>query len=173
MSSLTNVLDSIADCSSSESMDEEEGCTSLCSSSSSSYNNDDEESGSSYYFGETPKPVAPAARVWKYGEPPTTTTTANPPSKTNSNSTPGKKKKKRKHSSNNNTTPNSSKIHDHIMRRERLMQEEYEYRLHLLKRENETLSRRFRVFVLVAVALIFVGALGFAFVVCVRMLMSI
>eukprot|EP00581_Thalassiosira_minuscula_P000551 CAMPEP_0183748338 /NCGR_PEP_ID=MMETSP0737-20130205/67719_1 /TAXON_ID=385413 /ORGANISM="Thalassiosira miniscula, Strain CCMP1093" /LENGTH=721 /DNA_ID=CAMNT_0025984059 /DNA_START=752 /DNA_END=2917 /DNA_ORIENTATION=+ len=147
MSSLTTALHSIASCS-----DDDESSS-------------DEESGSSYYF-DRETPTATTARVWKYGEPPNT----NPhhPNKTptkNKSTTPRKKKK--------NKTSSSSSKHDQIMKRERLMQEEYEYRLHLLKNENEKLSKKFRVFVLVTVAFIFAGALAFALVVCVRMLMSI
>jgi len=58
------------------------------------------------------------------------------------------------------------------MRRERLLQEEYEYRLVKLKRENDRLSRRFRACVLVAVAGILAGGLAFAFAVCLRMLLA-
>lgn len=84
-------------------------------------------------------------RVWKYGEPPTT------------NATIDSKKKP---------------SHDRLMERERLLQEEYEFRLHKLKRENERLAKKFRLFVLVTVAFILVAALAFAFVVCIRMLLS-
>ena len=108
----------------------------------------DEESGS--YFQEQAKDQV----VWKYGEPPTATQTKHTP-------TPKKK----------NTS--SQRRKDSIMKRERLLQEEYEYRIHHLKKENEKLSRRFRIFVLVTVALIFCGALAFAFLVCIRMLMSL
>ena len=110
----------------------------------------DEETGS-YYFRQA------QPRVWKYGDSPTTDTMSK------KNSSLQKQRSK---------DATMSK-HDRIMRRERLLQEEYEYRLHSLKRENEKLSRKFRIFVLVAVALIFAGALAFAFVVCIRMLMSI
>ncbi len=86
------------------------------------------------------------ARVWKYGEPPTV---------------PDLAKKK--------TSPRR----DRVMRRERLLQEECDYRLHTFKRRHDAISKKFRVFVLVAVGIIFVGILGFAFAVCVRMLTSL
>ena len=59
------------------------------------------------------------------------------------------------------------------MERERLIQEEYEYRLRVLRSENERLGEKFRVFVLVTVGAVFAGALAFAFVVCIRMLLVI
>jgi len=112
----------------------------------------DEESGSSYYWRQQEQPN----KVWKYGDLPTTT------NNNNANKNPTNKKK----------APAKLSKHDRMMTRERLMQEEYEYRLHSLKRENEKLSKKFRVFVLVTVALIFAGALAFAFAICVKMLMS-
>ena len=145
MSSMSAALDSIASCSDEEAEDDEEDTY---------YSSDDEES---YYF----ENKEPTTRVWRYGDLPTTTTTANTRMSTSSSSPSAKKKKKK-----------LSK-HDVIMKRERILQEEYEYRLHSLKRENEKLSKRFRIFVLVTVALIFMGALAFALVVCFRMLMSI
>lgn len=99
-------------------------------------------------------------KVWSYGEPPITI------DRSNSNASLMKKlaaPKKHHHMSE----------HDLKMRRDRLLQEEYEYRLRALQREHANLSKKFRIFVLVTVAIIFTGALTFAFVVCVRMLMSI
>jgi len=58
------------------------------------------------------------------------------------------------------------------MQRERLIQEEYEFRLRSLKRENERLAKRFRLFVLVTVSTILIGAITFGFVVCIHMLLS-
>lgn len=107
----------------------------------------DELSNSSYQDNNTISngmtPIAPA-RVWKYGEPPTITDHAIKASK-----------------------------RDRVMRRERLLQEEYDYKLHDFKKRHEATSKRFRVFVLITVAIIFVGILGFAFAVCVRMLTSL
>eukprot|EP00585_Thalassiosira_rotula_P012514 CAMPEP_0196133420 /NCGR_PEP_ID=MMETSP0910-20130528/2654_1 /TAXON_ID=49265 /ORGANISM="Thalassiosira rotula, Strain GSO102" /LENGTH=732 /DNA_ID=CAMNT_0041393145 /DNA_START=180 /DNA_END=2378 /DNA_ORIENTATION=- len=159
MSSMSNALDSIVSCSD----DDEEDSS-------------DEESGSSYYFdhdddarawrNHDDKTPAATARVWKYGEPPTNPI---PTKKTSASSYSSQTTKKKKTKSSSISTSK----HDRIMKRERLLQEEYEYRLRTLKKENEKLSKRFRVFVLVAVALIFAGALAFAFVVCIRMLMVI
>jgi len=160
MSSMSNALDSIASSSCSDGEDE----------------TSDEESGSSYYFDDDDTTLqqqgnnkvasrtTTIARVWKYGEPHTNY----PKTQTKSNTAPPKKKNEKK-----TRSSISSKQHDRIMKRERLIQEEYEYRLHLLKNENEKLSWTFRVFVLVTVAVIVAGALAFAFVVCVRMLLSI
>ena len=117
----------------------------------------DEESGH-YWTEQEEEPQT--ARVWKYGEPAT-----NPTKATNGRNGNALKQSRKK-------VPGGSS-RDRTMRRERLMQEEYEFRLRNLRRENDELSKKFRVFVLVAVALIFAGALAFAFVVCVRMLMSI
>jgi len=155
MSSMSNALDSIVSCSDDESSDEESG-------SSYYFDNDDDtrrQQGKNKVASTT---TTNTDRVWKYGESPT-----NHPKTLTKKTTPPKKKKKK--------TPSSisSKQHDRIMKRERLLQEEYEYRLHLLKNENEKLSKQFRVFVLVTVAVIVAGALAFAFVVCVRMLLSI
>mmetsp|Transcript_34027 Transcript_34027/g.62611 ORF Transcript_34027/g.62611 Transcript_34027/m.62611 type:complete len:685 (-) Transcript_34027:237-2291(-) len=155
MSSMSNALDSIVSCSDDESSDEESG-------SSYYFDNDDDtrrQQGKNKVASTT---TTNTDRVWKYGESPT-----NHPKTLTKKTTPPKKKKKK--------TPSSisSKQHDRIMKRERLLQEEYEYRLHLLKNENEKLSWTFRVFVLVTVAVIVAGALAFAFVVCVRMLLSI
>lgn len=61
---------------------------------------------------------------------------------------------------------------DKAMQRERLIQEEYEFRLRTLKRENERLAKRFRLFVLVTVSTILIGAITFGFVVCIHMLLS-
>mmetsp|Transcript_23898 Transcript_23898/g.48414 ORF Transcript_23898/g.48414 Transcript_23898/m.48414 type:complete len:601 (-) Transcript_23898:141-1943(-) len=61
---------------------------------------------------------------------------------------------------------------DKAMQRERLIQEEYEFRLRSLKRENERLAKRFRLFVLVTVSTILIGAITFGFVVCIHMLLS-
>ncbi len=69
-------------------------------------------------------------------------------------------------------TKTSVSAHDQLMERERLIQEDYEFKLHLLKRENERLARRFRLFVLVTVASVLVGALTFSFVMCIHMLLS-
>jgi len=149
MSSMSAALQSIPSCG-----DSEEETTSS-----------DEGSGSYFYRTDEEAPPSPTAahatatRVWKYGEPPTTMGTGT--------SAPANQK-----STTKNKATTQSK-HDRIMERERLLQEEYEYRLHLLKRENETLSRSFRIFVLVTVAVIFAGALSFALAVCVKMLMSI
>ena len=130
MSSLSNVLDSIASCSSS---DEETG---------SSYSDDDDDQNDpqhpKYHSGNY------SHRVWNYGEP--TTATSN--------------------------VAKNKNAHDEIMERERLLQEEYEFHVYKLKRENERLGRQLRLFVLVTVAFILAGALAFAFVVCIRMLLS-
>ncbi len=67
---------------------------------------------------------------------------------------------------------NSISSRDKAMRRERLIQEEYEFRLRTLKRENERLAKRFRLFVLVTVSTILIGAITFGFVVCIHMLLS-
>ena len=112
----------------------------------------DIESGLSSYDEEesvtsTPTPVAANAnssvRVWKYGDKSVTSSKA-------------KKISQR----------------DERMERERLIEEEYEYRLHALRRENERVVMRFRLFILISVAFIFAGALAFAFVVCIRILLS-
>ena len=112
----------------------------------------DIESGLSSYDEEesvtsTPTPVAAnansSARVWKYGDKSVTSSKA-------------KKISQR----------------DERMERERLIEEEYEYRLHALRRENERVVMRFRLFILISVAFIFAGALAFAFVVCIRILLS-
>ena len=66
----------------------------------------------------------------------------------------------------------SPKGHDRRMTRERIQIETYESQIRALEKEKERLSRKFRVFVLVTVATIFVAALGFAMFVCVRILMS-
>jgi capsular polysaccharide biosynthesis protein len=57
------------------------------------------------------------------------------------------------------------------MERERLLQEEYEFRLRRLTKENEILAKKFRLFVLVTVAFILVAALSFAIMLCVKMLL--
>jgi len=146
MSSMSAALDSIADCG--DSQEDETSCSS----------SDDEESGS-YLMKEQQQQQQRCNnnKVWKYGDTPTTCNS------TTTNNAPKKKKISR----------SSSSTRDRIMKRERLLQEEYEYRLHSLKRENEKLSKKFRIFVLVAVACVFTGALAFAFVVCVRILVSI
>lgn len=103
----------------------------------------DEES-SSYEYDEDEEsgtPIATNVRVWKYGDRTVTSSKA------------------RKIS-----------LRDERMERERLIEEEYEYRLRVLRHENERLAIRFRFFVLISVAVIFVGALAFAFVVCIRLL---
>ncbi len=96
----------------------------------------------------TTTPAAPA-RVWRYGEPPTV-----------SDSLATKK-------------DSASSRRDCIMRRDRLLQEGCDYRLHTLKRRHEAIGSKFRVFVLFTVGVIFVGILGFALALCVRMLTSI
>ena len=58
------------------------------------------------------------------------------------------------------------------MERERLRQEEYEYRLRRLTRENEQLTKRFRLFALVSVVFILVAVLSLALVLCMKMLTS-
>lgn len=144
MSSMSAALDSIADCDSGDQDD------TSCSSS------DDEESGSYFMREEEQKQFQQHtnAKVWKYGDTPTTSNTAA--------TTPKKKNR-----------AFSSTQHDRIMKRERLLQEEYEFKLRLLKRENDKISKKFRIFVLVSVACVFTAALAFAFVVCVRILMSV
>ena len=127
MSSLSNALESIADCSDDE---DQESCTS------------DEETDSSYYTSESQSNTTVSSkRVWTYGDSSVTS--------------------KKKQQSNR----------DRIMKRERLLQEEYEFRLHRLTRENQILAKKFRLFVLVAVAFILVAALAFAIVVCFKMLL--
>jgi len=155
MSSMSNALESIASCSDGE--DDE-------TSDEESSDDDGNNTRLQQCNDKVVASITTSARVWKYGEPSTNPTTSiHPATKT---TLPKKKKKK-------TTSSISSKQHDRIMKRERLLQEEYEYRLHLLKNENEKLSKQFRVFVLVTVAVIVAGALAFAFVVCVRMLLSI
>lgn len=61
-------------------------------------------------------------------------------------------------------------LRDERMKRERLIEEEYEYRLRALRHENQRLAMRFRLCVLISVTFIFAGALAFAAVVCVKML---
>lgn len=102
----------------------------------------DEES-SSYEYDEDEESGTPVTsnRVWKYGD--KTVTSA----------------KARKIS-----------LRDERMKRERLIEEEYEYRLRVLRHENERLSMRFRLCVLISVAFVFTGALAFSFAVCIRML---
>jgi hypothetical protein len=94
---------------------------------------------------EESEPSTTPARVWKYGEPPTLP---------------------------NHTTHSATK-RDRIMRRDRLLAEEYDYKLHTYKKRHEATSKKFRIFVLISVGIIFVGILGFAFAVCVRMLTSL
>lgn len=111
----------------------------------------DEETGSSYYDdgddddddddGSQSNTTESSKKVWKYGEPSVTS----------------KKKLASKR--------------DRIMERERLMQEEYEFRLRRMTRENELVAKKFRLCVLVTVAFILVAALSFALVVCVKMLL--
>ena len=106
----------------------------------------DEES-SSYEYDEDEESGTPIAantnphRVWKYGDRTVTSSTA------------------RKIS-----------LRDERMQRERLIEEEYEYRLRALRHENKRLAMRFRLFVLISVAFIFAGAMAFATVVCIKML---
>ena len=139
-------LDSIASCSD---YDENDGDDDTCSSdegSDSCYLDDDgARRNANATSGGVTAPSAPA-RVWRYGEPATVSDLA---------------KKK--------TSPRR----DRVMRRERLLQEECDYRQHTFKRRHDAISKKFRVFVLVAVGIIFVGILGFAFAVCVRMLTSL
>ena len=94
---------------------------------------------------EESEPSTTPARVWKYGEPPTL----------------------------HNHTIHSATKRDRIMRRDRLLQEECDYKLHTYKKRHEATSKKFRIFVLISVGIIFVGIMGFAFAVCVRMLMSL
>jgi len=118
----------------------------LDSIASCSDDEDDEttdEESSSYEYDEDEEsgtPIATNARVWKYGD--------------------------------RSVTSDARKIsqRDERMKRERLIEEEYEYRLRALRHENERLATSFRLFVLISVAFIFAGALAFAFIVCVRML---
>jgi hypothetical protein len=122
MSSLSNALDSIADC---NNEDEETGSS-------------DEETESSYYDSESYSNTTESTKkVWKYGEPSVTSKTKR----------------------------------DRKMERERLLQEEYEFRLRRLTKENEILAKKFRLFVLVTVAFILVAALSFAIMLCVKMLL--
>jgi hypothetical protein len=126
MSSLSNALDSIADCSD----DNDEDDT----------NSSDEETGSSYYDSESYSNTSESTKkVWKQGDPSITS----------------KKASKR----------------DRIMERERLLQEEYEFKLRRLTKENEMLAKKFRLFVLVTVAFILVAALAFALLLCIKMLL--
>ena len=127
MSSLSNALDSIADCSTDEDED-------TCSS--------DEETGSSYYDSESyshSNTTESTKKVWKHGDPSITS----------------KKASKR----------------DRMMERERLLQEEYEFKLRRLTKENELLAKKFRLFVLIAVAFILLAALSFALVLCIKMML--
>jgi hypothetical protein len=116
-----------------------------CSDGEGDDDNDDEsdeESGSSSFDeDESDTPITANNRVWKYGDKTVTSSKA------------------RKIS-----------LRDERMKRERLIEEEYEYRLRALRRENERLAMRFRLFILISVAFVFSGALAFAFVVCIRML---
>ncbi len=166
-SSLSAALDSIPSCSG----EEEEEIETDDNDTNESYSSDEEEDEEcgSFYFGNrntgggggatvSSKMVSGlnnTPKVWSYGEPPTTM---------DHNRTSKKHAAPKKH---------HMSEHDLIMRRDRLLQEEYEYRLRALQREHANLSKKFRIFVLVTVAIIFTGALTFAFVVCVRMLMSI
>lgn len=126
MSSLSNALDSIADCSDD---DEDENTYSS-----------DEDTGSSYYDSESYSNTTESTKkVWKQGDPSITS----------------KKASKR----------------DRIMERERLLQEEYEFKLRRLTKENELLAKKFRLFVLVTVAFILMAALSFAVVLCIKMLL--
>lgn len=123
MSSLSNALDSIADCST-----DEDSCSS------------DEETGSSYYDSDCYSNTTESTRkVWKQGDPSITS----------------KKASKR----------------DRLMERERLLQEEYEFKLRRLTKENELLAKKFRLFVLVTVAFILLAALSFALMLCIKMLL--
>lgn len=94
---------------------------------------------------EESEPSTTPVRVWKYGEPPTLP----------------------------NHTIHSATKRDCIMRRDRLLQEEYDYKLHTYKKRHEATSKKFRIFILISVGIIFVGIFGFAFAVCVRMLTSL
>lgn len=117
-----------------------------CSDGEEDDNDDDEsdeESGSSSFDEDESDTPVTANRVWKYGDKTVTSSKA------------------RKIS-----------LRDERMKRERLIEEEYEYRLRALRRENERLAMRFRLFILISVAFVFSGALAFAFVVCIRMLFS-
>jgi hypothetical protein len=118
----------------------------LDSIASCSDDEDDEttdEESSSYGYDEDEEsgtPIATNARVWKYGD--------------------------------RSVTSNARKIslRDERMKKERLIEEEYEYRLRALRHEHDRLAMRFRLFVLISVAFIFAGALAFALVVCIQML---
>ncbi len=184
-SSLSAALDSIPSCSGGEDEEEEDVETnddddSDTNESYTSEEEEDEEYGSYYFGNRTSDGIATPSstvvgnglnnqnttnpKVWRYGEPPTTMD--------HHSSTATLLKKKQQQHAEKQHRGGISK-HDLIMRRDRLLQEEYEYRLRALQRENANLSKKFRIFVLVTVAIIFMGALTFAFVVCVRMLMSI
>ena len=139
-------LDSIASCSDyDDDDDDDDGTCSSDEGSDSCFLDDDGARRDANSASSATAPAAPA-RVWKYGEPPTVSDLA----------------KKR-----------NSPRRDRVMRRERLLQEECDYRLHNFKRRRDAIGEKFRVFVLVAVGIIFVGILGFAFAVCVRMLTSL
>lgn len=169
-SSLSGALDSIPSYSGEEEEVETEDDSNTNQSSYNSSEEEEDEEYGSFYFGNrtgngggvTPSSTIGSRlsmnttpKVWRYGEPMEHSSLL-----------------AKKHTP---TTIQKQRIseHDLIMRRDRLLQEEYEYRLRALQRENENLSKKFRIFVLVTVAIIFTGALTFAFVVCIRMLMSI
>lgn len=105
-----------------------------------------DEDSSSYEYDEDEESGTPVAangntnRVWRYGDKTVTSSKARKISR------------------------------DERMKRERLIEEEYEYRLRALRHENERLSMRFRLCVLISVAFIFAGALSFALTVCIKML---
>lgn len=61
---------------------------------------------------------------------------------------------------------------DRLMERERVRQEEYEYRLRRLTRENEQLTKKFRLFALITVIFILVAVLSLALIMCMKMLTS-
>ena len=125
MSSLSNALDSIADCSDDA---EEDSCSS------------DEETRSSYYDSESYSNTTESTKkVWNQGDP--------------------------------SITSKEASKRDRIMERERLLQEEYEFKLRRLTKENEMLAKKFRLFVLVTIAFILIAALSFAVVLCIKMLL--
>ena len=170
-SSLSGALDSIPSCSGEEEEIETEDDNDTDESSYNSSEEEEDEEYVSFYFGNrtgggggvTPSSAIGSRsstnttpKVWRYGEPMEHSSLL-----------------MKKHTPTTIQKQQRISEHDLIMRRDRLLQEEYEYRLRALQCENENLSKKFRIFVLVTVAIIFTGALTFAFVVCIRMLMSI
>ena len=140
-------LHSIVSCSDDDDDDDDDDTNSSDGGSDSCYLDDDARRNPNAMSNATTTTTPP--RVWRYGEPPTICD-------------PLAKKKE-----------GASSRRDRIMRRDRLVQEGCDYKSFVLKRRHDAIGMKFRVFVLVAVGVTFVGILGFALALCVRMLTSI